>query len=112
MPEIIPDPRPDLSEDTDNWCLLLQIARFEDKTVFETLKGFRVAGCRLYVGASAQEGMVFNFGTEVSEDDKKIIKKHAQLHKTKINDLFKRVFIALRNHEKSTGRKENQVHQA
>jgi len=86
------DPRPDLKEDSAVWELLLTTASFDgNEQAFETLKGFRCAGCRLSM-SKEKSNLAFNFGTEATDSEKEIIKKHAKEIADYIKDLFKRVY--------------------
>ena len=50
----IPDPRPDLAEDSYFWAKFLTLAVRESRYLFEVLHGFRCCGTRLVKAASGQ----------------------------------------------------------
>ena len=102
----IKDPRPDLKEDSCNWDVLLLIAYFEDKNTSEgfvnILRGFRQAGCRLYTGKTIQEGMIFNFGTEVDEDQKIKLIKVGKANKERLKMLFMKTYMSIQRGKDKT----------
>lgn len=85
------DPRPDLQEDSDLWVIILSVADFEEEELYERLKEFRLAGCRLAMNYE-RRNLAFNFGTETDEPARATIKQIAKEHKDHIKSLFKRVY--------------------
>lgn len=93
MSKTVQDPRPELEEDSIIWYTLLLLAFLEHKghEIYETLRGFRCAGCRLKIG-NEKEGLIFNFPEDATEGEKDLIKKYALLYKSYIKDVFNRVW--------------------
>jgi len=92
----IEDIRPDIKEDSSIWTIVLKTAIFyKDDTFYNTLKGFRSAGCRLELNDEAKT-LSFNFGEEANDEEKDIIKSHAKIHKDRIISLFKKVYEAIK----------------
>lgn len=48
--QLITDPRPDLTYDSEAWTKLLKLAREKSKMLAGTIHGFRCAGLRLHRG--------------------------------------------------------------
>ena len=91
---MIPDPRPDLEQDSEMWQILLTASFLDKKNLYELLRELRAHGSRLYLNSQTRD-LCFNFGVEMDEQKKQELKEKAKPYRYNIKNLFMRVYSGL-----------------
>ena len=76
----------------------LACAFLEDAAAHGVLHGLRCGGCRLEVG-TPEEKMKFNFGNEMSVEEKHLAVTHAKEHQEYLEALFTRLWHGAVGHK-------------